>query len=260
MPKTCMASVATASAASGATASQKREPRAGRRSARGTSIVATGELTRGVRRDAWPRRSSRPAPGTWGETGTRWWPGSGRGRSPRPDPARRRRPRGRRTTPARVGGTRDRTARTAGSRPRRTDCRAPAWTFAAVMVVYLAWGQAPFLLAMCFTMGGLALLARGRPLLGALPCALGVFTNPLALVAGGIFLLAALVARPAARRGIVVFALAMIPVCTVRIALAAVFAAPSWEYHYMAELGGLTVVALIGIALARRCSAPERRA
>jgi len=138
--------------------------------------------------------------------------------------------------------------------------RAPAWTLAAVMVVYLAWGQAPFLLAMCFTMGGLALLARGRPLLGALPCALGVFTNPLALVAGGIFLLAALVARPAARRGIVVFALAMIPVCTVRIALAAVFAAPSWEYHYMAELGGLTVVALIGIALARRRSAPERRA
>src|SRR5450756_1242119 len=120
-----MASVATASAASGATASQKREPRAGRRRARGTSIVATGELTRGVRRDAWPRRSSRPAPGTWGETGTRWWPGSGRGRSPRPDPARRRRPRGRRTTPARVGGTRDRTARTAGSPPRRTDCRAP---------------------------------------------------------------------------------------------------------------------------------------
>src|SRR5450756_1022249 len=52
----------------------------------------------------------------------------------------------------------------------------------------------------------------------------------------------------------------MIPVCTVRMALAAVFAAPSWEYHYMAELGGLTVVALIGIALARRCSAPERRA
>ncbi len=137
--------------------------------------------------------------------------------------------------------------------------RAPAWTLAAVMVVYLAWGQAPFLLAMCLTMGGLALLARGHPLLGALPCALGVFTNPLALVAGGIFLLAALVARPRERRGIVVFALAMIPVCAVRIALAAVFAAPSWEYHYMAELGGLTIVALIGIALARRCSSPERR-
>jgi len=138
--------------------------------------------------------------------------------------------------------------------------RAPAWTLAAVMVVYLAWGQAPFLLAMCLTMCGLVLLARGRPLLAALPCALGVFTNPLALVAGGIFVLASLVARPAARRGVVVFALAMIPVCALRIALAAVFAAPSWEYHYMAELGGLTIVALIGIALARRCSTPERRA
>ena len=138
--------------------------------------------------------------------------------------------------------------------------RAPAWALAAVMVVYLAWGQGPFLLAMCLTLGGLALLARGRPLLGALPCALGVFTNPLALVVGGIFVLAALVGRPAARRGIAVFALAMIPVCVLRVALAAIFAAPSWEFHYIAELGGLTLVAFIGIALARRCSAPEGRA
>ncbi|HEY5386510.1 MAG TPA: hypothetical protein VIL79_01270 [Thermoleophilia bacterium] len=138
--------------------------------------------------------------------------------------------------------------------------RAPAWTLAAVMVVYLAWGQSPFLLAMCLTMGGLVLLARGHSLLGALPCALGVFTNPLALVAGGIFLLAALIARPEARRGIVVFALAMIPVCALRIALAAVFAAPSWEFHYMAELGGLTIVAVIGVALARRTTTPEHRA
>jgi hypothetical protein len=41
--------------------------------------------------------------------------------------------------------------------------RAPAWTLAAVMVVYLAWGQAPFLLAMSLTMAGLALLARRPP-------------------------------------------------------------------------------------------------
>ena len=142
----------------------------------------------------------------------------------------------------------------------RVRARAPVWTLATVMVVYLAWGQAPFLLAMCLTMGGLVLLARGHPLLGALPCTLGVFANPLAIVAGGIFLLAALVAHPAARRGILVFALAMTPVCAVRIALAAVFAAPSWEYHYMAELGGLAIVALVGIGLARRCSSPERRA
>jgi hypothetical protein len=36
-------------------------------------------------------------------------------------------------------------------------------------IVYLAWGQAPILLAMCLTMGGLVLVARGRPLLGAPP-------------------------------------------------------------------------------------------
>jgi hypothetical protein len=134
------------------------------------------------------------------------------------------------------------------------------WALAAVMVVYLAWGQSPFLLAMCLTMAGLVLLARRRPWLAALPCALGVFTNPLALIAGGIFVLAALVARREARRPTLVFAVAMLPVATVRIALAAVFAAPSWEYHYTSELAGLATVAVLGVLLARRCPVPERRA
>jgi hypothetical protein len=137
--------------------------------------------------------------------------------------------------------------------------RAPAWTLAAAMVVYLAWGQSPFLLAMSLTMAGLVLVARGRPYLGAVPCALGVFTNPLALVAGGVFLLAALAGRPESRRQVVRFVLAMLPVVAVRVALAAVFAAPSWEFHYAAELAGLAAVALIGIALARTSPDADRR-
>jgi hypothetical protein len=138
--------------------------------------------------------------------------------------------------------------------------RAPAWTLAAVMIVYLAWGQSPFLLAMSLTMGGLALLARGRPYLAALPCALGVFANPLALVAAGVFLLATLVGKPRARRTVLRFALAMLPVVAVRVALAAVFAAPAWEFHYVAELAGLATVALLGIVLARASADPDRRA
>ena len=137
---------------------------------------------------------------------------------------------------------------------------AAAWALAAVMVVYLAWGQSPFLLAMCLTMGGLVLLARRRPLLAALPCALGLFTNPLALVTGIVFLLGALVARREARRPTVVFGLVMLPFLAARVALAAIFAAPSWEYHYTSELLGLVAVAGLGILLARRNPLPERRA
>ena len=138
--------------------------------------------------------------------------------------------------------------------------RAPAWTLAVVMVVYLAWGQSPFLLAMCLTMTGLVLLARGRPYLAALPCGLGVFTNPLALVAAGVFLLGMLAGRPESRRTVARFIVAMLPVVAVRVALAAVFAAPAWEFHYTAELAGLAVVAVLGIVLARFSEEPSLRA
>ncbi len=138
--------------------------------------------------------------------------------------------------------------------------RAPAWTLAVVMVVYLAWGQSPFLLAMCLTMGGLALLARGRPYVAALLCGVGVFTNPLALVAAGVFLLGMLAGRPDSRRPVLRFVLAMLPVVAVRVALAAVFAAPAWEFHYTAELAGLAAVAVIGILLARASEEPSLRA
>jgi hypothetical protein len=138
--------------------------------------------------------------------------------------------------------------------------RAPAWTLAAVMVVYLAWGQSPFLLAMSLTMAGLTLLARRRPFVAALLCGLGVFTNPLALVAAGVFLLAMLAGRPETRRTVLRFALAMLPVVAARVALAAVFAAPAWEFHYTAELAGLAVVAVLGILLARSSEDPALRA
>lgn len=80
--------------------------------------------------------------------------------------------------------------------------RRAAWLLAVILVVYLAWGQSPFLVALCLTMAGLVLLVRGRPLLAAVPCAVGVFTNPLAIVVAAIFVLAMLVARRQERRHI----------------------------------------------------------
>ena len=56
------------------------------------------------------------------------------------------------------------------------------------------------------------------------------------------------------------FVAAMLPVVAVRVALAAVFAAPAWEFHYTAELAGLAVVAALGIVLARFSEEPSLRA
>ncbi len=142
----------------------------------------------------------------------------------------------------------------------RVNDRRSAWLLAVVLVVYLAWGQSPFLVALCLTMLGLVLLARGRPVLAALPCAVGVFTNPLAIVVAAILVLAVLVARRTERRSILIFVLAMLPVFAVRILLSAVFAAPSWEFHYAAELAGLAGVAVVGVLLARANRSAERRA
>ena len=76
----------------------------------------------------------------------------------------------------------------------------PAWGFALVMAMYLAHGQDPFVLALALTMGGLALLARRRPLWAALPVAVGIFANPMGLVVVVPFMLTDFIVRPAARR------------------------------------------------------------
>jgi hypothetical protein len=137
--------------------------------------------------------------------------------------------------------------------------RAPAWALAAILVLYLAWGQSPFLLALCLSMAGVVLLGRGRPLLAALPLAVAVFTNPLGLLAGGVFVLADLVAHRESRRAIGLLALALVPVVVARVALAAVFAAPSWELHLPAELAGLLAFAALGVLLARTSGDATRR-
>ena len=51
----------------------------------------------------------------------------------------------------------------------------------------------------------MALLARGRPLLAAVPVAVGIFTNPMALVVCAILMVADVLARPGTRRRYLVF-------------------------------------------------------
>ena len=65
----------------------------------------------------------------------------------------------------------------------------PAWLFIAVMCMYQAHGQDPFVFALCLTMAGLALLGSGRPVLAALVVGVSVFANPMALFVGACFLL-----------------------------------------------------------------------
>lgn len=137
--------------------------------------------------------------------------------------------------------------------------RAAAWSLAGVLVLYLAWGQSPFLLALCLTMLGLVVLARGRPALAALPMTVAVFANPLALVVGGVFLLADLIAHRASRRPGALLLLAMVPAIALRVALAAVFAAPSWELRAPLEAVVLIGFVAVGLVLTRLTADPTRR-
>jgi len=137
---------------------------------------------------------------------------------------------------------------------------APAWTLAAVLVAYLAMGQSPFLVALSLVMGGLVLLAHGRPVVAALLWSAAVFMNPLAIVTGGIFLLADYAAHRGARRRLLVFACALGPSLAARVVLGMLFAEPALEFRGLSTLARLLGYAAVGVLLARTSSSPARRA
>ena len=109
----------------------------------------------------------------------------------------------------------------------RVDDVWPAWVFIAVLCMYQANGQDPFVVALCMSMAGLALLAAGRIVVGALLVGVAVFANPLALFVVGVFLLADFVGRPALRRRYLVFAAWLAPFVVLRLAIGIAFAEPS---------------------------------
>jgi hypothetical protein len=135
----------------------------------------------------------------------------------------------------------------------------PAWAFAGVMAVYLAHGQDPFLLGLALTLGGLALLARGRPVLGALPVALGVFANPMAFVVCAPLMVADVLGRPQCRRRYLWFFAALAPFFLLRLALAGAFSEPGDYLNETSQLMLYLGFALAGLALAGVNAAHPRR-
>jgi hypothetical protein len=138
--------------------------------------------------------------------------------------------------------------------------RGPAWVLAGVLVVYLAMGQSPFLVALCLVMGGLVLLSSGRPVAAALLWSAAVFTNPLAIVAGGVFVLADVAAHRGTRRRILVFAAWLLPAVSARVVIGMLFSAPALELRDVPTLARLLAFAAAGVLMARASSAPQRRA
>jgi hypothetical protein len=136
----------------------------------------------------------------------------------------------------------------------------PAIALAVVTVLYLANGQDPFLLAMALTMGGLALLAADHPLWAALPVGVAAFTNPVAVVAGAVFVLAEILARPSARRRGALFCAALLPFALIWLAVQLAFRGRVSYLAQPAELLKWTALAAVGVLLARLSGDPDRRA
>lgn len=136
----------------------------------------------------------------------------------------------------------------------------PAASLAALTVAYLLNGQAPFLLAMALTLLGLVLLAGGRPLWAALPIGLAAFTNPVAVVAGAVFLVAEAIARPPARRPLAVLVAGLVPFALLWAGVQLAFRARAWYLAQPLELLKWTAVAAAGVALAHFSNDPQRRA
>ena len=135
----------------------------------------------------------------------------------------------------------------------------PAWLFAATMSAYLAHGQDPFVLALALSVGGLALLARKRPLWAALLVGIGIFANPMAFVVCLPFMLSDVVARPALRRRYLWFVAAVAPFIALRVVLGAAFSEPGGYLNETSQLLLYLGFALAGLALAGVNAAHPRR-
>ncbi len=126
----------------------------------------------------------------------------------------------------------------------------PAWSFAVVMGIYLAHGQDPFVLALALSLAGLALLASGRPVWGALPVAIGIFVNPMGFVVTGVLMLADIVTRPGCRKRYLWFFASLAPAVVLRLLLGWAFPEPSAYLNETSQMLVYFGFALAGVALA----------
>ncbi len=135
----------------------------------------------------------------------------------------------------------------------------PAWALAGIMAVYLAHGQDPFVFALALTLGGLALLARDRPVTGGLAVAIAVFANPMAFVVCANFMLADVIARPETRRRYLIFFCVIAPFAAVRILSGWAFTEPGAYLNETPQLLLYLAFALMGLALSGVNAAHPRR-
>jgi len=125
----------------------------------------------------------------------------------------------------------------------------PAAALTVVLCFYLANGQDPFLFALALMMGGLALLAYGRPVWAALAVGLALFCNPLAVFVGGVFLVADFVARADLRRPYLVFAAWFAPFAVARGGLSLLFAQPAAYFNDLGQVARPFGFAVLGAVL-----------
>lgn len=131
---------------------------------------------------------------------------------------------------------------------------------AVVLAAYLANGQDPFLFSMALMLGGMVLLAYRHPVLAVLPIAASLFANPLALVVGGIFLLADFVATPRRRTYYLRFLLYLAPFLLVRLLVSLIFYAPASYVYHLGFVLLCTGWGAVGFVLTRLSRDPQRRA
>ncbi len=141
----------------------------------------------------------------------------------------------------------------------RTDDIWPTWLFVMILCFYQANGQDPFVVALCMSLGGLALLATRRRVPAALLVGAAIFANPMALFVVGVLLLADFAGRPEVRRDYLVFAAWLVPFVLARIAVGIAFSEPGAYLNEFNQVVLYVTFALVGLALAGVNAAHERR-
>ena len=136
----------------------------------------------------------------------------------------------------------------------------PAVSLAAVLVVYLANGQDPFLFALALTMAGLVAEAWDRRVAAACLVGVACFANPVAVTIGAVFLAAQYVSRPRRRAGLRRLGLLLLPFVGARLVLALFFWESASYFYRPVEVFVYVLFGVVGALGARFSSDPQSTA
>jgi hypothetical protein len=139
----------------------------------------------------------------------------------------------------------------------------PPIGLAVTVLLALPFGEHPYLVGLALAMAGAALLGVRRAsliLLGGSLVGASLFVNPLATLCIAVFLCADLIGRPAVRRRLAAFGVALAPFVALRLAMLVVFAQPSVELDLLASQAKFVALGLGGALVVRLSRDPDRRA